>query len=353
MIDQQSVQRIAVFRALHLGDLLLAVPGLRSLRAGFPEAEITLISLGWARWFVERFQRYVDRFVEFQGFPGIGEVDFEPHVANAAIAALREERFDLVIQLHGNGETSNRFIEAIRVPGTQSAGFYPSERPDFLTVARPYPTGKPEALRSLMLMLALGCPDTGTGLELPILAEDQEEADRLLQTLSPQRPLIGVHAGARSPARRWPAERFAVVADALAEEHGGSILLTGSDGERGLVAEVEALMHAPAINLAGKTSLGGLAALISRLDLFVCNDTGPAHIAHALQTPSVTIFGPAEFERWAPPDLERHRVVRHPVFCSPCPHWVCPIDHRCLDRITPEVVLAAAEAQITKGRVAS
>ncbi len=353
MIERGSIERIAVFRALNLGDLLLSVPALRSLRAGFPNAEITLISLPWARWFVDRFNQYVDRLVEFKGFPGILEVEYEPRISDAAIEALRNDRFDLVIQLHGSGETSNRFVQSIIAPDARAAGCYTGERPQFLAVACPYPSGIPEVLRNLMLMQTLGCPDTGTYLELPLLPEDHDEADRLLRTLSLERPLIGIHSGARSPARRWPAERFAAVADTLAKEHGGCILLTGSEDERDLVAEVEARMSIPAVNLAGKTSLGGLAALISRLDLFISNDTGPAHIAHTLETPSVTIFGPAEFERWAPPDQQRHLVVRHPVTCSPCPHWVCPIDHRCLDRITPQDVLAAAEAQLTKGRVTS
>jgi ADP-heptose:LPS heptosyltransferase len=350
---QQPIQRIAIFRALHLGDLLLSVPALRSLRAGFPQAEITLIGLPWAEWFVNRFHRYVDRLIEFAGFPGILEVDYDPERSNAGIDALRREDFDLVIQLHGSGETSNPFIQAITCPDKLSAGLYLGQRPSFLTYAAEYPSKAPEVLRSLTLTGALGCPDTGTALELPLLPADHEEADALLHTFPGARPLIGMHAGARSPARRWPPERFAAVADSLAREYGARILLTGTASEAELVAGVAARMTEPAVNFTGATSLGGLAALISRLDLFISNDTGPAHIAHALDTPSVTIFGPAEFERWAPHDRERHRIVRHPVECSPCPHWECPIDHRCLDWITPHDVLAAAEYQLTKGSVTS
>ncbi len=326
---------------------------MRSLRAGFPRAEITLIGLPWARWFVQRFHAYVDRLVEFQGFPGIAEVDCDPHVSERAIDALRRERYDLVLQLHGNGRMSNHFVDAIAGPDSQTAGLYVGQRPDFLSYAERYPVGEPEVRRNLALTRALGCPDTGAELELPILAEDQQEADRLLRSLPLDRPLIGLHAGARSPARRWPAERFAELADALTEEYGARILLTGGPDETDLVASVTTRMSAPAVNLVGQTSLGGLAALISQLDLFVSNDTGPAHIAHALNTPSVTVFGPAEFVRWAPTDAERHLVVRRPVECSPCPHWECPIDHRCLNWITPQEVLAAAERQLTKGSVTS
>jgi ADP-heptose:LPS heptosyltransferase len=101
------------------------------------------------------------------------------------------------------------------------------------------------------------------------------------------------------------------------------------------------LMVTQPLNLTGATSLGGLAALISELDLFISNDTGPAHIADAVGTASVTIFGPADYRRWAPLDQERHRVVWHPVKCSPCGYWECPIDHRCLRWIHPNEVIDA------------
>jgi len=348
---ERTIERIAVFRALHLGDLLLAVPAFRALRAAYPHAEISLIGLPWARWFVERFDAYIDRLIEFSGFPGVLEVEYSAKRAESALSDLRAEQFDLLIQLHGSGDVSNRFIAAIAGPETRSAGFFIGERPAFLTVAAPYPSHLPEIERNLSVMRRLGCPDTGSALELPLLSQDLTEADRLLVPVATQRPLIGLHPGASYPARRWAAERFAVVADRLSERHGATILLTGGPGEESLAAEVASRMRAPALNLAGRTSLGGLAALIARLDLFISNDTGPAHFANALDVPSVTIFGPAEFSRWAPLDRERHIVVRHPVACSPCPHRVCPIDHRCLRWITPDEVLAAAERQLVKESV--
>ena len=110
-------------------------------------------------------------------------------------------------------------------------------------------------------------------------------------------------------------------------------------------------MVARPVNLAGKTSLGGLAAIIDSLDLFISNDTGPAHIANALGTPSITIFGPADYRRWAPLNQSLHRIVRHPVACSPCGFWDCPIDHRCLRKVSPESVLKAAGDLLAKGAV--
>jgi ADP-heptose:LPS heptosyltransferase len=162
--------------------------------------------------------------------------------------------------------------------------------------------------------------------------------------LSARRPLIGIHAGAHAPARRWPAERFAVVADHLAQRFGAQIMLTGGPGEEEIAQAVAERMAAPALNLAGRTSLGALGALIAALDLYVTNDSGPAHLAYAALTPSVTIFGPGDLERWGPLDGRHHRVVREPVACSPCGYQECPIDHRCLRWIAPARVIDTAEA---------
>jgi ADP-heptose:LPS heptosyltransferase len=110
-------------------------------------------------------------------------------------------------------------------------------------------------------------------------------------------------------------------------------------------------MQTQPIDLVGKTSLGGLAALISKLDLFISNDTGPAHIACAVDTRSITIFGPADYTRWSPLDKAHHATIRRPVACSPCDYWECPIDHRCLRWITPEMVLDLASTYMKETHV--
>lgn len=341
--------KIAVFRALQLGDLLLAVPALRALRAGFPGAEITLIGLPWARAFVHRYAHYLDRFVEFPGYPGIKEAEADPVRTGQFLQEQRAYGYSLAIQMHGSGQASNPFTLALGAPRT--AGYYVDEPPPGLTVGAPYPADRPEVLRNLELALLLGCPDRRTELEFPLLEEDHAEAAALLDTLQDGPPLVGIHPGARSPARRWPARRFAAVADHLSRKYGARILLTGGPGEEETAHEVTSSMEGISLNLSGCTSLGGLAAVISRLDLFISNDTGPAHIADAVRTPSVVIFGPADPLRWAPLDRELHTVVRHPVECSPCPHWECPIDHRCLLRIDAKTVIAAAERLISTRRV--
>jgi ADP-heptose:LPS heptosyltransferase len=101
-------------------------------------------------------------------------------------------------------------------------------------------------------------------------------------------------------------------------------------------------MRSRPVIAAGHTSLGGLAALIGEMDLFISNDTGPGHLAQAVGTRSVVIFGPTEYHRWAPLEQARHRSLRMAVECSPCDYGTCPIDHRCMRGVTPDTVMAAA-----------
>lgn len=304
---RERIRKIAVLRALFLGDLLLAIPALRSLRAGFPEAEMTLISLPWAQALVKNLSVYVDRFVEFGGYRGLTDTALDPDRSQRFIDDQRAYGYDMVIQMHGAGGQSNPCARALGARRT--AGFYLGQRPDYLEPAVPYPEHLPEVLRCLELPRALGCPDLGPRLAFPILPGDRQEADRLLDPVLGSRPLIGIHAGAKSTIRRWPARNFALLAEILTRQHGATIVLTGGEQEE----DFETLgrpIDAPVLDLTGQTPLGTLAAVLASLDLLVVNNTGPAHLAEAVGTTTVRIFDLDETWRWAPLDETRHRVVR-------------------------------------------
>jgi ADP-heptose:LPS heptosyltransferase len=164
----------------------VAVPALRSLRAGFPDAEITLISLPWADELARRLPGYVDRFVPFGGFPGLTDIPYVPERSERFVAEQRARGYDLVIQMHGSGGQSNPCAHALG--GGLTAGHYLGMRPSYLAPAAPYPEHLPEVLRCLHLARLLGCPDTGTELELPLLPADRREAAHLLGPLAGDRP---------------------------------------------------------------------------------------------------------------------------------------------------------------------
>jgi ADP-heptose:LPS heptosyltransferase len=337
-----DVERIVIFRALFLGDLLLSVPALRAIRGRFPSAEITLLSLPWAQEFAAHFRQYIDRFEPFTGYPGLVEAGGTPRSVEAFLARQRARRYDIAVQMHGSGSTSNPFI--LQLGARITAGLYAFESPPGLTLAEPYPDDQPEICRNLRLAAILGADDLEPTLEFPLLLEDRREAYSLLgEQMAGDRPLIVLHPGSTSPARRWPAERFAVLGDLLAERLDARIAITGGTGERALTREVVDRMRAPADDLAGRTSLGGLAAILAHASLVVANDTGPSHLAESVGTRTLTIHGPADIARWAPLDRTRFPIVRVPVPCSPCEYAECPIDHRCMTSITPARVLVATE----------
>jgi ADP-heptose:LPS heptosyltransferase len=322
-----SVRRVAVLRALQLGDLLCAVPALRALRAGLPTAEITLVGLGGAREFAGRFHRYLDAFLELPGFPGLPEVEPRVHEIPGFLARAQEARFDLAVQLHGSGSVTNPLT--VLLGARRNAGFYQPGRfcPDE-DLFVPYPNEGHEIRRLLRLPERLGMPLQGEELEFPIRDEDRDDLRRAAPDLS-QGDYACVHPGARFESRRWPVERFAAVADALAER-GVSVVLTGSPAEAGLTARVAAAARAPVLDLGGRTSLGALAALLDGARMLLSNDTGVAHLAAALRLPSVVVVTTSDPGRWAPLDRDLHRVVLRPD--------------------DPEAVVAVADRQLRRAR---
>lgn len=339
-------RRIAVFRALQLGDLLCTVPALRALREAAPTAEITLVGLPEARGFVERYSAYLDDLLIFPGMEGMPEQPPRPQELPAFYAAARARGFDLAIQLHGTGYQVNDIVDGLGA--AQVAGFeppeWPARGPGFLA----WPDHLPEPLRYTALMTHLGISVRSTDLEFPLSADDRRECDAMTRQLglSPSETVI-VHPGARLLSRRWPLARFAEVASALAAA-GHTVAVTGSREERDLTRQLIDTVDAPLVDLTGLTSLGGLAALLARCRLLVCNDTGVSHVAAAVGAPSVVIASGSDVARWAPLDQALHPVLWHDMPCRPCAFAVCPTDHECARGVDVDAVLAKVWHQLER-----
>jgi ADP-heptose:LPS heptosyltransferase len=323
----KSSRRIAVFRALQLGDMLCAVPALRALRHATPQATITLIGLPWARDFAVRYTHLIDDFLAFPGFPGFPEQPVSLPELPGFLNAVQRRNFDLVIQMHGSGGISNPLAAAFG--GRRNAGYfvegqYCPEPPNFLA----WRDGEHEVLRTLRLMRHLGATPQGDHLEFPLQAADWQSLQHTSRHSGLALPARGsyvcVHAGSRLPSRRWPVMRFAELADRVAEQ-------------------VTRHMCAPVLDLTGHTDLGALAALVSEAALVVCNDTGMSHIAAAVNTPSVVISSGADPARFAPLDAQRHTVLHADMPCRPCMHFSCPLpDHPCARAVSVDDAWRAA-----------
>ena len=308
-------RRVAVFRALQLGDMLCAVPALRALRRLWPQAHLTLVGLPWAADFAQRFSHLVDDFLPFPGHPSLPEQAPDADGWADFVRRASAADFDLTVQLHGDGSRSNAVVEAI--PAEERTGFSLSvdEGPWFTA----YPTRGPELRRLLALPLHLGAESPDEAMEFPLRTEDVTAwaAWPTVRALmdergAPRRDYLCVHVGARAVERRWPVAHFARVADALSQRTGWPVVLTGSEAEQPLTQAMAKVMQREAIDAAAPVSAGALAAVIGGARIVVSNDTGVSHLAAALRRPSVVVFRASDMDRWAPLDRERHRCVWDP-----------------------------------------
>jgi heptosyltransferase-2 len=195
----------------------------------------------------------------------------------------------------------------------------------------------------------LGGRDDGAGLELRASDAARDEVER---AVGPGRPRVGIAPGAAfGPSKRWLPDRFAAVADALANRHGARCLLLTGPGEEDTAAEVR--RHATTDlpdPYAGRPTVEKLKAAVAGLDVLVCNDSGPRHVAVAFGVPTVCVMGSTR-PVYSTGPYERGHLLRIDVDCGPCQKPVCTTDHRCMTGVSAEAVAAAAEA-ILRGGVA-
>ncbi len=272
--------KIAIFRPLGLGELLLTVPALRALDAAYPGAHITLIGSARARALALRLRRYIDGYLEFPGFPGIpgpANLNALPGFFDQARAA----RFDLALQMQGSGELANPLV--ILLGAARTAGYYRFGRfcPDPGRYLQ-WRDEDSEVLRSLRLLEHLGAPARGAHLEFPLHEGDQREAARFG---AEGHALLHPAGGGRGG---WTAARFAELADALAVD-GLPVALTGTARMGALTRAVTEAMGEPALDLAGRTTLGSFGAVVARARLVVTAHPGVAVLAAATHTPAVLI----------------------------------------------------------------
>lgn len=305
-----KVEKLAVFRGLYLGDLVAATPALRALRHGYPQAEITLVSLPWATALAPHLGDLVDRFLPYPGAPGLDGAGTSEELEEF-LARMRAEQFDLAVNMHGRGPVSTRLVT--RFGAQRTASFVGEKGNDVpaLDVEVPWDAETHESRKLLLLAKKIGGAHPvaydSSEPELRVREEDVRRARALLPSRL-RKPLALVHPGASVPAKRWPGEAFGRVAEELTR-WGYVVAVTGSAGEK----EITRLVSEAApgsLDLGGETDLSTLIALVARASVMLSNDTGPAHLAYALRTPSVTLFGPStDAGRWGPLDGEQHAVL--------------------------------------------
>jgi heptosyltransferase-2 len=255
-------------------------------------------------------------------------------------AGPREPGYDLAVLL------PNSFGSALlaAVAGVPERWGYATDRRGFLLTRAPR---VPPDVRGRSQVYYYRAMLAAAGLAIPATPDvslrcPPEWAASAAHLLSQDETWVGLCPGAHfGGAKRWLPERYAVVADALHARTGARIAILGSASDQAAGQEVVAAMSAPALSLCGQTSLEQLVWVLSRLRLLLTNDSGPMHLAAALGTPLVAVFGSTDWRETAPFGTG-HRLVRQDVDCAPCMLRECPIDHRCMTRVDADTVLEAA-----------
>jgi len=327
-----------------VGDVVMATPALRALKKGLPGAEIWVEGKPHMASILEDLP-YIDHFI---ADPGKGWANTRQRIKNIKALDL-----DMAVMFPDSPRSAFGPFAA-RVP--LRLGYSRDLiRRSMLTHAL-HPPGQdrrrvPVSMidRYLVLPRALGIPDDGEHLDVPISQAARDAVDEMLRKrgVDPHTPLVSVIPGAAFGASKmWPVENFAGTLDLLHEREGTIALLPTGPGETEIAGRIQELMKSPSYTLIDPIlSLDQVAALVERSRLVLSNDTGPRQFAVALGVPVVVPIGPTD-QRTTLHHLERQRILIEPVDCRPCCLKKCPIDHRCMTRIKPERAAAAAQEML-------
>jgi ADP-heptose:LPS heptosyltransferase len=344
-----GIKKIAVLRANAVGDYIFALPALEALRAAYPDAEIVLLGRSWHADFLSGRPSPVDRVMVTPWSTGVNmpnRLEVEEWEENPAELAsffeqARGEQFDLALQMHGGGFHSNPFL--LKLGARITAGMRTPDAPP-LDRWMPYKYWQHEVLRLLECVSLVGAEPVTLRPRIEITEVDRAAAMRFFP--DPAARIAVLHPGATDPRRHWSEQNFAQVGDALAED-GYQLAIIGMPGEREKVERIVQSLNAPAHNLAGQLSLKALTGLLSRAEILIANDSGPLHLAEALDTPSVGIYWAGNMINFGPVTTSFHRqLLSWRLDCPVCGRDTiyenCEHSESFVNRVSAEEVLAEA-----------
>jgi heptosyltransferase-2 len=335
--DTARPRRVLVRPPNWLGDAVLSLPAIAAVRRASPGEHLTIAAIpAVAALFREVTDAQPDAVIDL------------PSGSRDVVAAIRAGAFDRAV-LFPNSFRSAWQVWRAHVP--ERWGYAAAGRGPLLTRrARRRRAGhQAEYYRALAEGLGFAPDET-----LPRIAASEESRARAGALVGPAegRPLVGVAPGAAyGEAKQWPPDRLAAVAARLIAEHGVAVVAVGAQHDRDAARAIESWLrlHAPGalgrfLDLTGRTSVGVLIGLIARMAAFIPNDSGAMHVAAALGRPVVALFGPTDERRTRP--LGDATVLTASVFCRPCLLRECPIDHRCMKRLSVDAVYGSVAARL-------
>ena len=320
----QQAKRILVVSTTGLGDTLWGTPAIRAIKRQRPDCFLAVLTSPIGSQVLKN-SPYIDELICVS----------DPLLPSTAklIASLKRKNFDTALIFH----TSQRLILPIcvwsqinTIIGTSGIN---KGLDDLLSHATP-PQEEHEIARRLRITQAIGIENRGAELDWFINHEEKSAAEKFLLNFT--KPLIGLHPGAKDRFKQWPPEHFISVGQSLAEE-GFQVLVTGNALEKPLAAFIANKIPG-AKSIAGELNLRNFAATLSHFCVFITNDTGPMHMAFAVKTPTLALFGPTDPKKCGPYHVKQAHILSKPPTCKPCLKKSC-LDPFCMRQIGPKEVM--------------
>lgn len=332
-----------------VGDAVMTIPALRELRRIFPDAHITLYTRGWAKGIFQDAD-FLDEILVFD------KTSSKVKDAFAQSVVLKKGNYDLAV-LFPNSFESALIAKLAAIP--QRFGYAKEGRSFLLSDTVEIPAWKNERHEvhfylNLIAEIEKSILKTQTvtaaqpQFDLHVSEERRAAARKILieSEIDVRKKTVALGVGStNSRAKRWHAESYARLNDLLQTESNTNVILVGAKDEIDVSNEVYEKSKKKPFVLTGKTDLAEIVAVLSEIDLLVSNDMGLAHIAPAVGTKTLVIFGPTN-EKTTRPFPEIAEIIRRNVECSPCMLRDCPIDHRCMTRISPHEVFEKAKEKL-------
>ena len=353
--DADSVN-ILIVKTSAIGDVIHTLPALNALRRKYPEAKID--------WLVEEVaadlvigHKALDTVLVSRRKAWIQDLKQGKLLAAYRgvadfVKKLRGTEYDLLLDFQGLLK-SGIFVGLARAK--RKVGFgkgMEHAECSYIFLNEPIPPVNMDqhaAIRELLLLKAIGIESEEVVFDLPVTDEQREKVGQLLaaEGIDPARPLVAINPMTTWETKHWRNERFARVADQLLDK-GMAVVFSGGPQDVQGIEEIRSAMIGKAASLAGRTSLKDLGALYERVNVLITTDTGPMHLAAAMGTPVVALFGPTAPWRTGPFG-EGHRILRADIACSPCLKRHCDRDHACMAQITVDQVVQATQALLKDG----
>ena len=335
-------ERILVVKLDHLGDVLLATPVFSNLRRRYPNAELHALTGTWSRVVLEKHPD-VNNVIGYDS-PAFCRTGQPTSLKGAfkLYRQLRRQKYDLMVELRSDWRIVWFALLRLTPKRLSRAALQVANKLGFAQFS-----GTHETTRNLDVLRQVGIPTPVRTAIFSVTAEDKKWASDFLATyqIERQRPLIAIHPGSPIPLKRWLPERYAELADWLIAQKRAQILFVGVEDEIPIITEIQALMRGESINIAGKTTLTQLASILHTCNVFIGNDSGPMHLAAAVGSQTIGLYGPGDPIRFGPAG-EKCQTIRRKTDC-PCLGKVCRFGKTgCMSEIQVTDVIQTLEAAV-------